>query len=137
MTQQLLGYLSDPLSDTQRCNTDGCPPYAPQSRWGDLQGLHGPTAQPMIGEHKRHHRFRHWHRPRTQTWIMAPMDFQLDRSSRLRHRVLRFADRGRRFHSDTDDDILAIRDAAQHPPSMILARPHPSECIGVNPYVML
>src|SRR5688500_17187879 len=84
-----------------------------------LRPSNPPPAQPMASKYERHHGYRDRYSARAETWIMAPMHFEVISCTILGHRMLGLTDRRRRLHSQADDDIFAIRDPAQHAARMV------------------
>src|SRR5215472_9394707 len=69
------------------------------------------VAQHMIGEDRSHHRFADGHRADADTGIVAAFGLNLDFLAMRIDAFPRQEDRTRRLDRETDDDVLAGRDA--------------------------
>jgi hypothetical protein len=51
----------------------------------ELQMVHGSTAQPVIRQDERDHRFCDRYRAWAETWVVTPMHFKINRHTVLGH----------------------------------------------------
>ena len=84
----------------------------------------GPLAQCVVDQDEASHGFHQGHRARQHTWIMSSSSFQFHWIALSVHGRSRLKDRGHRFETHPQHNVLAVADAALNSATAVGGRPN-------------